>query len=250
MKYSYGKNDLILAVKNSKSIAGVCRELNIKPAGGNYKTLKNKFNEHNIDISHFTGKGWNQGDNFRVFGKRKILSEILIKDSTYTNTSRLKDKLIKEGLKENKCEICGINEWVGKKITCELDHINGINNDNRIENLRILCPNCHSQTPTFRRRNTNTVTKKYNHGNGLMKKDLPKCKHCGKKCEKINRKYCSKECQYLDNSINIPKVPEILEMFKKHKTFVRVGKEFNVSDNAVRKWCIKYGIIDMINKNE
>ncbi len=63
----------------------------------------------------------------------------------------LRTRLIQEGYKENKCEDCGINEWNGKALVLELDHKNGDHDDNRLENLQILCPNCHSQTPTFRR---------------------------------------------------------------------------------------------------
>jgi 5-methylcytosine-specific restriction endonuclease McrA len=71
----------------------------------------------------------------------------------YKNTSSLKIRLYNEGLKTKQCEECGIVEWNGSEISFELDHINGVNNDNRIENLRILCPNCHSQTKTFRGKN-------------------------------------------------------------------------------------------------
>jgi len=76
------------------------------------------------------------------------LNNILVKNSNYSRT-HLKERLIKSGIKEYKCECCGISEWQGKTIALELHHINGINNDNRLENLQILCPNCHSQTITF-----------------------------------------------------------------------------------------------------
>jgi len=82
----------------------------------------------------------------------------------------------------------------------------------------------------------------------INNREYPKCIFCGKFCFKHKRKYCSRDCYNKDMELNIPKVPELLKMFKKYKTFVRVGKEFNVSDNAVRKWCIKYGILEMINK--
>lgn len=144
------KEDFEKVIKNNFSFAAACKSLNLKPCGGNYKTLHNKVIEFNIDISHFTGQGWNVGLKFRPM-KTFTLDEILIENSNYTNTYNLKNKLFKENIKEKKCETCENTEWLGKPISLELHHINGINNDHRLENLKILCPNCHSQTPNYRR---------------------------------------------------------------------------------------------------
>lgn len=81
------------------------------------------------------------------------IDEILVENSTYMNIALLKEKLIKLGLLEYKCHICGINTWNNKKISLHLDHINGKHDDHRIENLRFLCPNCHSQTSTYAGKN-------------------------------------------------------------------------------------------------
>lgn len=158
MKYKHTKEKLEEAVKNSLAIAGVCRELGLKITGGNYKTLNNKIREWGIDTSHFTGAAWNQGEQFKNFGKKYELKDILIENSPYQNTNSLKIRLYKEGVKQEKCEECGIVEWNNKKIVFQLDHINGVNNDNRIENLKILCPNCHSQTSTFAGKNKNKAS--------------------------------------------------------------------------------------------
>ena len=77
------------------------------------------------------------------------MDDILVEKSTYRNFKSLKSRLIKEGIMEYACKICGIYEWNGKRLTLQLDHINGINDDNSITNIRLLCPNCHSQTSTF-----------------------------------------------------------------------------------------------------
>ena len=151
MRYKTTKEELEKAVKDSLSLAQVCKKLNIIPAGGNYKTLNFKIEDWKIDKSHFTGKAWNIGKRFKKFGKEYSLNEILTKNSPYTNSHKLKLRLFKEELKEEKCERCKNTRWLDIKIPLELDHINGDNRDNRIENLRILCPNCHALTPTYRR---------------------------------------------------------------------------------------------------
>ena len=150
MRYKHTKEEIEEAVKNSLAIAGVCRKLNMKPCGGNYKTLHGKFKEWQIDTSHFTGAAWNQGEQFKPFAKKYGLEDALVENSPYKNSNSLKKRLFKEVIKTKQCEECGIVEWNGKEITLELEHINGNNTDNRLENLKILCPNCHSQTTTFR----------------------------------------------------------------------------------------------------
>jgi hypothetical protein len=156
MKYKITKENLEKVVKESLSIAEVCKKLNIIPAGGNYKTLNFKIANWNIDKNHFTGKVWNVGNRFKKFGKEYTLSEILVEKSLYTNSHKLKLKLFKEGLKDRRCEKCNNTEWLKENIPLELEHVNGNNRDNRIENLCILCPNCHALTPTYRRRKKST----------------------------------------------------------------------------------------------
>ena len=150
MKYKYTDEQFREAVKNSLSIAQVAQALGIKAAGGNYTTIKNKIKELNLDTSHFTGQGWNTGTRYRQIRPTKSLDSILIEHSAYVNTYHLKERLIKEGVKENKCEICGISTWMDKPLNMELHHINGDHTDLRIENLQMLCPNCHALTDNYR----------------------------------------------------------------------------------------------------
>ena len=159
MKYKVNKEELEILVKNSFSKSEVLRKMNLRPVGGNYKSLDLRLKKWEIDIKHFTGQGWNTGEKFRVIKPAIPLIEILIKNSTYSNNNELKKKLIKNNLLLNICNECKINSWNNKNIILELNHINGINDDNRIENLELLCPNCHSQTSNFRGRNVNPSNK-------------------------------------------------------------------------------------------
>ena len=152
IKYRNYTNDQILeAIKSSYSIAGVLKKLDLKPAGGNYKTIHKFILNNNINISHFTGQGWNKYGHPSFGNSGKSLTAILDINSSLSS-SNVKERLFNHKIKENKCEICGLTEWLGKSINCELHHINGDNTDNRLENLQILCPNCHSQTDTFRKK--------------------------------------------------------------------------------------------------
>ena len=150
MRYSYSESDLREAVETSTSIRQVLQKLNVVPAGGNYATTKRRIEKLNIDTSHFTGQGHLKGK-VNTYMKRPIEDYL---SNTQTITSyRLKQRLIQEGFKQHKCEMCGITEWNGQPTPIELDHIDGNHYNNDIENLRVLCPNCHAQTDTYRGRN-------------------------------------------------------------------------------------------------
>ena len=148
----FEKEKLEEVVKSSFSFAQVLKKIGLTPIGGNYRILQRKIKQFNLDISHFTGQGHLKGKSHN-WSKTQPLKDILVENSTY-QTCKLKKRLIKENLITNKCSECGLQDtWNGKKIVLQLDHINGNNSDNRLENLRILCPNCHSQTDTYAGKN-------------------------------------------------------------------------------------------------
>jgi hypothetical protein len=150
MSSKYTEDQFVEAVKTSTSIRQVLSKIGVKEAGGNYKVAKQKIKKLNLDTSHFTGMGWLKGKTHKH--TTKPIEYYLTKDS-YHQSYKLKLRLIAEGIKQHQCECCGITEWNERPSPIELDHINGNNRDNRLENLRLLCPNCHAQTDTYRGKN-------------------------------------------------------------------------------------------------
>lgn len=149
MRYDWSE-DKVRDACSEKSYAKTLKRLNIPVSGSNYSMLKQKIKEYGIDTSHMTHQGHNLGKKIR---SDRNLDSILVENSTYTSTHHLKNRLLSLDMLERRCYNCGITEWMGKKAPLQLDHINGIRSDNRIENLRILCPNCHAQTDTWTGKN-------------------------------------------------------------------------------------------------
>jgi hypothetical protein len=142
--------EILDAVSTSRSLAQVMAKLKLRP-GGNQSRLKRRIQDLDLDTSHFVGQGWRLGDH-RPPVPAAPLDEVLV-IGTLRKTSHLRRRLIKEGLKEARCEMCGLDSWNGGPIPLELDHINGVRDDNRLSNLRVVCPNCHALTATYRGRN-------------------------------------------------------------------------------------------------
>ncbi len=151
-KRTWSEKQLKDAVKISKSYRNVIKLLKLKPTGGNYDQIKKYIRQYDLSTKHFTGKVWNKG---LKFPDRPLidLKDILIKNSTY-QSYKLKKRLFSVKLKKPKCEECG---WAkispDGRLPLELDHVNGDRHDNRLKNLRILCPNCHSLQITHRGKN-------------------------------------------------------------------------------------------------
>lgn len=152
MKYT--EEQFTKAVSESISWSEVTRKLSLSSSGNRLKGFKRLAEKLNLDTSHFLGFGWSKGKKIpfdKPWGVKADLNKILVENSPYKGGSNgIKKLLIKFSKIENKCSKCGnLGEWQGVSLTLHLDHINGDSRDNRLENLRILCPNCHSQTSTF-----------------------------------------------------------------------------------------------------
>ncbi|MED3976212.1 HNH endonuclease signature motif containing protein [Priestia megaterium] len=145
--------DFSKAIESSEFMVDVLEKLGYNRTSGTMtKYIKKRIESLGLDTSHFKGQRGNRGGGNT---QRYTLEEILVKNSSYLNRSRLKIRLLNAGYIKEECAECGIGAtWNGKPLSLHLDHINGIYNDNELTNLRLLCPNCHSQTETFSGRNS------------------------------------------------------------------------------------------------
>ena len=226
MVHKYSKEEIENIVKDCCSIADFCRKLGWQPRGDNYKIFHQYVRDYGIDISHFTGKRSNIG-NKNNCGKEKPV-ESYLKNGTLVRGSTLIKKLISSGFKEYKCENCGIATWLGEPVHLELHHIDGDHFNNELDNLKLLCPNCHSMTDNFRGKN--------------IKTNETVCKNCGKKLRYKNDNGLCRECY--DKLLRKKKRPEkeTLENLLSEKSRKEVADLYDVSEAAVRKWIKFYEI--------
>lgn len=246
MKVKYSKELMESAIRDSYSIAEVCRKIGLKPVGSNYKTVKSKIELYNLDISHFTGKGWNKGKSYSEKTARIPLEQILQKGIIYCSDT-LKKRLIKAGIKENKCEICGLS---GEEVNLELHHINGDHYDNRLENLQLLCPNHHSKTPNFRNRGGENTTEAIRLE--IKKNHLTTCEYCGKefytpRLDKIQRFCCREHYEaYMQKHRECSEITKdrLIELCNKCTNITQIAQELNSTRPTIRKYLIKYDLYD------
>lgn len=207
-KYKISDKQLEVAVRESQSYADVLRFLDIRLTGGSHAHFKRRIQKLNIDTSHFKGQSW--AKNVRDLPKKKPEEILILKPegSRRTAATYLRRALVESGVPYycSKCEQEPF--WLGNMLTLDVDHINEDWLDDRIENLRFLCPNCHSQ---FSR--------------NLIDKHLPKKRKPFERKRKVER----------------PAKEELKELLLEHN-FSKVGDLFGVSDNAIRKWCISLGL--------
>ena len=223
----YTEQDLRKYVAESLTIRETLEKLGVAPAGGNYEVIKKAINYFKIDSRHLKGKTHSF--------KTRPISEILV-HKKLENTSNLKKRLIKDEIKKHQCECCGLSEWVSEKIPLELHHRDGDRTNNTIENLELLCPNCHALTANYRRPKITKAKKKQI----KIKLKVLKTKYC-EQCNKTfvakkGIKFCCLECSSLNQrKTNRPNKEELLILVKE-LGWSATGRKFGVRDNAIRKW--------------
>lgn len=225
------------AIASSLNYSEALRKLGLRPAGANHREFRRYVDVvWKIPTTHFDPGRARSLALAPFHTPEKPLYEILVEGSTY-NRHNLKRRLYKAGLKQRVCELCGQGEiWRGERMALVLDHANGVPDDNRLGNLRILCPNCNATLPTHCGRKNQVL------------EASRECRRCGRAFtpRSRNHKYCSAECgQRHDNRRRGPRPesrrlewPSYWQLMrdKSEMTMVAVGHKYDVSDNAVRKW--------------
>ena len=226
-------NEIVRLVEENTSISKILQHLNIKKTNFYAITLlKNRIIFLNINTAHFI--------NELVFPRQLPLNEVMVENSTYAR-SCLKKRLLKDGILKNECSECGVKDiWNNKPISIQLDHINGIYNDHRLENLRMLCPNCHSQTGTFagknnRVENFSCIDCKIELA---IKRKKSRCLNCYDKF-KIDKK--NKTRKPRPRKVSRPSKEDLFFLMWKNPSII-IAKEFGVSSRAIGKWAKSYNI--------
>ena len=238
----YSEAEARAAIAESQSYSEALRKLGLRVAGGNHKLFRKWVDEvWQIPTHHFEDQAQRIA---RLHGRRpaRPLNEILVEHSTYPR-DKVKRRLYAEGLKRPECELCGQGElWRGRRMAMIIDHINGVPDDHRLENLRIVCPNCAATLDTHcGRKNRSLPTER-------------ECLGCGEPFMAItpSTAFCSQICvgkMHHDERLGIAK-PEFRRVERppfaqllaeiKATNYSAVGRKYGVSDNAIRKWVRQY----------
>lgn len=245
----YSEDDFIYAWNSSFSIAEVARKLELNIYGSTYTTIKDTAKELNLSSAHMTGQGHLKGKTHGWTPKRDNKDVFAV--GKKENNGTLKNRLVKDFGWELCCQECGNKEWMGQPISIELEHINGDNHDNRIENLKFLCPNCHALTPTWHGRNikgrldklgksaSSKVASKEGNLDAGSSPAPPTCNNCKKEIKGRGKTGFCLECvRKQQEKIDWPETKVLLEKLKT-SNYSKLSRELGVSDNAIRKR-IKY----------
>jgi len=246
--YDIPTEELQKIINDSNTISQVLDAVGLKNKGSNYKTLDRRCIQEGIDLDKLRqrSKEYLKLNSFTILNKIS-LENILVENSSY-NRTHLKKRLLSGNVLDNICSICKLKpEWNGESLTLVLDHINGTPNDNRLENLRLVCPNCNSQLPTFAGRSSRVFKDKKDINDRKSPRPLKdgpptgECPICFNNVYKT--KFCSPECAAKDKrKVDRPSKEQLIQEIESF-SWVALGKKYGVSDNAVKKWAKSYGLV-------
>lgn len=227
---NFTEQELREIVENSFSMNEVIDKLGYAThSGGSHNTVKKRIELYNIDISHFGS----------IKGIKRTEENVFIENSTASQAT-LRRWYKKGEYTPYICSICGQEPiWQGKDLTLILDHINGSNHDDRLENLRWVCPNCNQQLDTTNGKNLRNLRNK-NNNKSNNNKILNYCIDCGKEISRGAMRCIS--CEQARRHCEKPITREELKRLIRNTPFTRIGEQFGVSDNAIRKWCDSYNL--------
>ncbi|MHB8691868.1 MAG: HNH endonuclease [Solirubrobacteraceae bacterium] len=231
----YNEDEVRAAVEGARSLSDALRALGLRVAGGNFGTLRRLIQRFDISTEHMDPNWARRGKMPEQVSKPLV--DVLVAGSTYKRAS-LKRRLYEAGIKDRACEMCGQGEeWMGNRMSLILDHINGVHDDHRLENLRIICPNCNATLDTHC---------------GRKNKSGPRdCVYCGKEFHPKNsrQQYCSQRCGTRSAGPREPQPDRRKVMRPPYEqlmaeleatNYSAVARTYGVSDNAVRKWVRAY----------
>jgi hypothetical protein len=228
---SFTEEQVREAVAEASSYSDVLRRIGLRPAGGNHRMIRRYVDEvWRIPTDHF-----DRGYAARRSREPIPLAEVLVAGSRYSR-GHLKQRLFEEGLKARRCELCGQGEeWRGRRMGLILDHVNGVWDDNRLENLRIACPNCNATFDTHcgRKNRAASPPRRCAHCQGWFKPPRPGQRYCSRACGSRH----DRAGRPRPSTRKVPRPP--LDEVRRHVSehgYRAAGRRYGVSDNAVRKW--------------
>lgn len=239
------KDEILQWIEENRSKAFIAQQLQCKPS-----TLNEYLKKMNIIY-----KG-NQGSKGISHNSQYISALDYAKKASGVKSHVLKQKLIKDGVKEYKCEICGLSEWMGELIPLELHHKDNNHFNNELDNLQILCPNCHAQQPGNSGANMNKYATVLEQVDNTLLESVAEMRVSSSLTSSTNNKYkcidCGiqispkatrcKKCDIAFRKTTKPISREELKNLIRHYPMVQIGQQFGVSDNAIRKWCKSYNL--------
>jgi hypothetical protein len=232
--WALSASEFVAVVARNTSVQATLIDLGYKSKNhASSVALRDRIKKENISTAHFC----------RAKRDKRVipLDEILVEKSTYTDRQRLRKRLVAEKSFEDKCAVCGLPPlWQGKALTLQLDHANGVPDDNRIKNLRIICPNCHTQTDNFCGRNWQGRSKGEPQ---YVEKICLFCKKHFTRRAPSRSKYCSQTCAHMTiRKVTWPSADKLQQLVTKYPV-IEIAKQYGVDSHTVARWCRQAGIV-------